>query len=140
MENNDLYIPFIQHINESGTSKIEGTRENPNFLYTSNGGRAKSVIFHTEEDGKLYQYHKNSVNMNDVNLYCMYRKNKRANCRAEFKIKPENDDLTYKRKINGKTRYFCQTKSSKMIKAAQIGKRLSILAVMSKIVICSKCI
>ena len=106
MENNDLYILFIQHINESGTSKIEGTRENPNFLYTSNGGRAKSVIFHTEEDGKLYQYHKNSVNMNDVNLYCMYRKNKRANCRAEFKIKPENDDLTYKRKINGKTRYF----------------------------------
>jgi hypothetical protein len=61
----------------------------------------------------------------------MYRKNKRANCRAEFKIKPENDDLTYKRKINGKTRYFCQTKSSKMIKAAQIGKRLSILAVMN---------
>ena len=56
MENNDLYIPFIQHINESGTSKIEGTRENPNFLYTSNGGRAKSVIFHTEEDGKLILY------------------------------------------------------------------------------------
>ena len=78
MENNDLYIPFIQHINESGTSKIEGTRENPNFLYTSNGGRAKSVIFHTEEDGKLYQYHKNSVNMNDVNLYCRYRKNKKS--------------------------------------------------------------
>ena len=36
----------------------------------------------------------------------MYRKNKRANCRAEFKIKPKKDDLTYKRKINGKTRYF----------------------------------
>ena len=40
MENNGLYIPFIEHINESGTSKTEGTRENPNFLYTSNGGRA----------------------------------------------------------------------------------------------------
>jgi hypothetical protein len=53
MENNGLYIPFIQHINESGTSKIEGTRENPNFLSTSNGGRAKSVIFHTEEDGNF---------------------------------------------------------------------------------------
>ena len=36
----------------------------------------------------------------------MYRKNKRANCRVEFKIKPKKDDLTYKRKINEKTRYF----------------------------------
>ena len=98
MENNDLYIPFIQYINESGTSKIEGTRENPIILYTSNGGRAKSVIFHTEENCKLYQYQKNSVHMNDVNLYCMYRKNKRANCRAKFKIKPIKKKLTYKHK------------------------------------------
>jgi hypothetical protein len=44
--------------------------------------------------------------MNDVNLYSIYRNNKRSNCRAEFKIKPEKDDLTYKQKINGKTRYF----------------------------------
>ena len=36
MENNDQYIPFIQHINESGTSKIEGTRENYNVLYSFN--------------------------------------------------------------------------------------------------------
>jgi hypothetical protein len=57
----------------TGTSKIDGTRENPNFLYTSNGGRAKSVIFHTEENRKLYQYHQIAVKMNDVNLYCVYR-------------------------------------------------------------------
>jgi hypothetical protein len=34
IENNDQYIPFIQHINESGTSIIEGTRENSNVLYS----------------------------------------------------------------------------------------------------------
>ena len=45
------YVPFLQHIDENGSSKIEGTRLNPNFLYTGHGERNDSVIFHTEEDG-----------------------------------------------------------------------------------------
>ena len=36
----------------------------------------------------------------------MCRKNPRANCRAEFKAKLKNDEFIYKRKINGKVRYF----------------------------------
>ena len=103
---NDKYVPYLKHINEGGTAINQGTRKNPNFLYTSHGGRNKSVIYHTEEEGKLYQYHKSSVNRDDVSLYCMYRKNRRANCRAEFKAKPKNDEFIYKRKINGKVRYF----------------------------------
>ena len=76
------YVPFLQHINENGTPKIEGTRLNPKFLYTGHGERNDSVIFHTEEDGKHYQYHRNVVSKDDLQLTCMYRKNRRANCRA----------------------------------------------------------
>ena len=84
------YVPFLKQINENGNSKIEGTRVNQKFLYTGHGERNYSVIFHTEEEGKLYQYHKNTVNKNDVHLYCMYRSNRRGNCRAEFKLQPKN--------------------------------------------------
>ena len=100
------YVPFLQHINENGSSKIEGTRLNPKFLYTGHGERNDSVIFHTEEEGKQYQYHRNVVSKDDLQLTCMYRKNRRANCRAGMRLKPKKHDLTYKRKINGKLRYF----------------------------------
>ena len=93
-------------INESGNSKNEGSRLNPKFLNTGHGGRNNSVIFHTEEDGKHYQYHRNVVSKDDLQLTCMYRKNRRANCRAGMRLKPKKHDLTYKRKINGEVRYF----------------------------------
>ena len=41
------YVPFLQHIDENGSSKIEGTRLNPKFLYTGHGERNDSVIFRT---------------------------------------------------------------------------------------------
>jgi hypothetical protein len=42
------------------------------FLYsTGHGERDDSVIFHTEEDGKHNRYHKNAVNKDDLQLYCM---------------------------------------------------------------------
>ena len=65
---NDKYVPYLKHINEGGTAINQGTRKNPNFLYTSHGGRNKSVIYHTEEEGKLYQYHKSSVNRDEKNF------------------------------------------------------------------------
>ena len=44
------YVPFLQHIIENGTPKIEGTRFNPKFVYTGHGERNDSVIFHTGEN------------------------------------------------------------------------------------------
>ena len=101
-----MTVPFMGHIDQNGLLITKGSRETPNFLYCTNGARNDSKIFHTEENGKYYQYHKLAVNQNDVNLRCMYHKNQRAHCCAHLKIRPKKPDLIYGQNVNGTSRYF----------------------------------
>ena len=94
------------HIDPEGSLITNGSRETPNFQYCTNGGRDNSVIFHTEENGNFYQYHKINVQKNHIQAGCMYSKNPRANCRAVFKLAAKKENLIYKRKINGAVRFF----------------------------------
>ena len=101
-----LNVPFLGHIDSEGLLITKGTRETPNFQYATNGARDDSVIFHTEEDGNFYQYHKWNVQKNHIRVRCMYNKNIRANCRAVLKLAAKKDGLINKRKINGAVRFY----------------------------------
>ena len=44
-------VPYLSRINS-----CEGTREKPQLLYVTKGGKENSLIFHFKENGKFYQY------------------------------------------------------------------------------------
>ena len=47
-------VPYLSRINS-----CEGTREKPQLLYVTKGGKENSLIFHFKENGKFYQYRAN---------------------------------------------------------------------------------
>ena len=44
-------VPYLSRINS-----CEGTRKKPELLYVTRGGKNNSLIFHTKENGKFFQY------------------------------------------------------------------------------------
>ena len=50
-------VPYLSRINS-----CEGTRKKPELLYVTRGGKNNSLIFHTKENGKFFQYRAKCVN------------------------------------------------------------------------------
>ena len=65
--NSNRVVPYLARVNS-----CEGTRQKPELLYVTRGGKKNSLIFHTKENGKFFQYRQKSVNKKSIVLMCIY--------------------------------------------------------------------
>ena len=54
--NTTRVVPYLNRLN------LEGTRAKPSLLNITKGGKENSLIFHTKEDEKYFQYRARCVN------------------------------------------------------------------------------
>jgi hypothetical protein len=97
-------VPYLSRINS-----CEGTREKPQLLYVTKGGKENSLIFHFKENGKFYQYRAKCVYKTSILLMCIYKRNARSNdCMAFVTVMPNLEGLIISRRTaeNRRLRFF----------------------------------
>ena len=97
-------VPYLSRINS-----CEGTRTKPELLYVTRGGKNNSLIFHTKENGKFFQYRAKCVNKKSILLMCIYKKNVRGNnCQAFLTVTPNRDGLIISKRTaeNRQARFY----------------------------------
>ena len=97
-------VPYLSQINS-----CEGTRKKPELLYVTRGGKNNSLIFHTKENGKFFQYRAKCVNNKSILLMCIYKRNVRGNnCQAFLTVTPNRDGLIISKRTaeNRQARFY----------------------------------
>jgi hypothetical protein len=79
-------------------------KKKPILLHVTLGQRDDSLIFHTKEDKKYFQYHKTSINKSSIQLKCMYAT--RKNCSAQLSIIANKPNLIQTGEGNQRYRFF----------------------------------
>ena len=93
-------VPYLSRMNT-----CQGTREKPEILYVTKGGKENSLIFHFKENGKFYRYRAKVVNKKTIILMCIYKRNSRSNdCQAFITISPNHEGLIILRTTVGKSK------------------------------------
>ena len=80
----EIYKVNIEVIN-NGT----GTRSSPYLYEITRGQRVGSLIVHTKEDGKYYQYHIARAGPTTVSAVCVCKKAKKCTAKLSLKFTPE---------------------------------------------------
>ena len=100
--NSNRVVPYLARVNS-----CEGTRQKPELLYVTRGGKKNSLIFHTKENGKFFQYRQKSVNKKSIVLMCIYKENSRSdNCNAFITVKPNREGLIISKMGKRKNRFY----------------------------------
>ena len=110
--NSNRVVPYLARVNS-----CEGTRQKPELLYVTRGGKENSLIFHTKENGKFFQYRQKSVNKKSIVLMCIYKENSRSdNCNAFITVKPNREGLIISKMGKRKNRFYInyEKKSAKI--------------------------
>jgi hypothetical protein len=101
-------VTYLARINS-----CEGTRQKPELLYVTQGGKENSLIFHTKENGKFFQYRQKFVNQKSIVLMCIYvhiyiyKQNARSdNCYAFILIEPNREGLIILKIVKLNNRFY----------------------------------
>jgi hypothetical protein len=87
--NSNRVVPYLARMNS-----CERTRQKPKLLYVTLDGKENSLIFHTQENEKCFQYRQKSVNLKSIVLMCIYKQNSRSdNCNTFITVKPNRGGL-----------------------------------------------
>ena len=61
-----------------------GDRKNPVLTHLTTGGKDKSRIFHTMENGLYHEYRVKKVNKKSITVMCIYSRRGKVMCKAEL--------------------------------------------------------
>jgi hypothetical protein len=95
-------VRYLARINS-----CDGTRQKPELLFVTRGEKENSLLFHTKENRKFFQYRQKSVNLKSIVLMCIYKQNSRfANCNAFITVKLNREGLIISKMGERENRFY----------------------------------